>query len=290
MTQSQATPFDRISPTALMVAYARQFTDIVYAKELAQLGNVEAMIDQVLASEVDRPMELTVLIEGRYKAINHMMARFNSAQIIELASGLSPRGLVMTRDPRMTFVESDLTAMISCKQHLANQLIGDRANLYFAAIDVASQPSQLPLCVEHLDRQKPVTILCEGLLMYLTFEQKRQVFANIRELLQIHGGVWITPDLTSTQDWNQRWQTDSTLQRFTQKISQLTATSSRNTTFDSFNHIKQFAHEQGFKCEKYSTLDILNQLTCLSLLGITSSTAESLLEGLSIFVLRPTSN
>ena len=38
MTQVQLSPFDKISPSALIVAYARQFTDIPYSKELSQIS------------------------------------------------------------------------------------------------------------------------------------------------------------------------------------------------------------------------------------------------------------
>jgi len=41
------------------------------------------------------------------------------------------------------------------------------------------------------------TVLCEGLLLYLTLAEKERVFANVRSLLQAYGGVWLTPDLTT---------------------------------------------------------------------------------------------
>lgn len=41
MTQLQTQPFEKIAPTALMVAYARQFTDIPYSKELSELVNAK---------------------------------------------------------------------------------------------------------------------------------------------------------------------------------------------------------------------------------------------------------
>jgi hypothetical protein len=37
--------FDKISPTALLAAYARQFSDIPYAKEIAAMANAEATFD-----------------------------------------------------------------------------------------------------------------------------------------------------------------------------------------------------------------------------------------------------
>ncbi len=43
MTPLSAGDFDKISPTALLVAYARQFSDIPYTQEIAALSDAEAI-------------------------------------------------------------------------------------------------------------------------------------------------------------------------------------------------------------------------------------------------------
>jgi hypothetical protein len=73
MMQAQANSFDRISPTALMVAYARQLTDIPYSKELSQLVDAQAVVEH-LPEYQSRFVGGAVLFEGRYKAINQVMA------------------------------------------------------------------------------------------------------------------------------------------------------------------------------------------------------------------------
>jgi O-methyltransferase involved in polyketide biosynthesis len=100
------------------------------------------------------------------------MSQFEAVQIIELTSGVLPRGMSLSQNPDITFVESDLPKMISRKQELARQVIGERPNLRFRAIDATAQPSQFPLDANYLNPRKPIVILCEGLLGYLTFEQK----------------------------------------------------------------------------------------------------------------------
>jgi hypothetical protein len=86
MIPVQASSFDRISPTALMVAYVRQFTDIPYSKELSQLVDAQAVVEGLQKQQLESPVEGAALIEGRYKAINHLMSD-ETTQIIELASG-----------------------------------------------------------------------------------------------------------------------------------------------------------------------------------------------------------
>jgi len=73
MIEPQTSSFDTISPTALMVAYTRQFTDIPYSKELAQLVNAQTFVEQLKRKSLEQSVEVAVLVEARYKAINQAM-------------------------------------------------------------------------------------------------------------------------------------------------------------------------------------------------------------------------
>lgn len=286
------TSFEKISPTSLMLAYARQFTDIPYSKELSQLVNAQTFIEQLDAAveqfqghKLDRPVETAALFEARYKGINQLMAEFPSQQVLELASGLLPRGMTFSEDSNNVFIESDLPAVIAQKQQLVKQLIGNRPNLHFENIDATSQSSQFCVNANYLDSQKPITVVCEGLLMYLTLEQKQQVFNNVRELLQVYGGVWITHDLTTKENLNHRWKVSPTWHKFEETVNKMTETAITDTHFDNFEHIQQFATEQGFKVNKYSLLDVFEQLTCLKPLDINQGKAKSILADSSVFAL-----
>ncbi|NEO32152.1 MAG: hypothetical protein F6K36_17305 [Symploca sp. SIO3C6] len=283
MMQMPTSSFDKISPTALIMAYARQFTDIPYSQELAQLVNAQAFVERLQKQQSDKSFEIAVLFEGRYKAINQMIAQFRTTQIIELASGLLPRGMVMSQDPGIVFIESDLPAMISSKQQLVKQLVGDRSNLHFIATDATSQPSQFPLDVDYLDSLTPITVISEGLLLYLTLNQKQHVFTNVRELLQVYGGVWITPDLMTKEDLSRIRGTSPALQKFSQTVRVMTGTSDKDTIFDNLDQVRQFTSEQGFQLQAYSMLNVLDQLTCLEPLGINPAVAESILTDSFVF-------
>jgi O-methyltransferase involved in polyketide biosynthesis len=284
--------FDKISPTALMVAYARQFTDIPYSEELSQLVNAEAFVEQLDAAveqfhgkKLDRAVEAAALFEARYKGINQLIAEFSSQQILELASGLLPRGMNFSQNCENIFIESDLPAMIAQKHQLVEHLIGNRSNLQFENIDATSQPTQFPLNANYLDSQKPITVVCEGLLMYLTLEEKQQVFINVRELLEIYGGVWITHDLTTKENLSHRWKVSPSWHKFEETVNKMTETSITDTHFDNFEHIQQFAAEQGFEVKSYSLLDVFEQLTCLQPLEINQDKAKSILADSSVFAL-----
>lgn len=286
MTTLLGSDFDKISATAFLTAYARQFTDIPYSKEIAQLTNAIATVQQFPDQEQMNLIVagLAVLLEGRYKAIERVRSQFHATQILELASGLLPRGMILSQHKEITFIESDLPAMIQQKQQLAQQLVGERPNLHFLAINATSELNSLGLN-DYFQSDQPITILCEGLLMYLTFAEKQQVFANVREILQTFGGVWITPDL-STKVGLEKLMPDSAA---FQKMDQFYAITGRTMTENMFidlDHVKQFVQEQGFQIEEKSTLEVLDQLECLSALGIERDIAQKLLAMIPVFVLR----
>ncbi len=120
--------------------------------------------------------------------------------------------------------------------------------------------------------------------MYLSFEEKRQVFANVRELLQTYGGVWITPDF-NTKEALALWQNEPALQKADQKIGSLTSRSFSETQFDNRDRAKQFALDQGFQVEEFSMLEVIDQLSSILMLGIDLERTKPVLAAAPVFAL-----
>jgi Leucine carboxyl methyltransferase len=285
MKKLQASNFEKIILTAFMVSLARQFTDIPYAKELAQLITAQNLVELPQPQNQDKSVLLTARIEARYKAINEVMAQYQITQVLELASGLLPRGLFMSCDPNITFIESDLPAMIRCKQQLVQQLIEKRPNLHFLEIDATSRPSQFLKSSEQLNPGQPVMILCEGLLTHLNMAEKQQVCANVREMLYSYGGIWITPDFIDTASLVRSLQDDPDLQKLLQTGTNLTGRSLVDNNFETLEAARQFAYEQGFCVREYSMLNVKDQLSCLEILGIDAEVVKKMLARSSVFAL-----
>ena len=283
MTILSTPDFDKISPTALLVAYVRQFSKISYTHEIAALSGAEAIANQFVGQGQKQPVMMAAVVEARYKAIEQVRMHFNHTQILELASGLLPRGMILSENPKITFVESDLAVMLHQKQQLVHQVIGDRANLHFAAIDATDNLNVLSLN-EYFQLDQPVTILCEGLLMYLTLAEKQRVFANVRSLLQTYGGVWLTPDLT-TKAIGQMRQQDPVIRQVFEKIARSTHRTFSENEFDDLDHVHRFAHEQGFQMESFSMVMVMDQLKCLATLGIDRELARVVLSATPVFAL-----
>ncbi|KYC35053.1 hypothetical protein WA1_09975 [Scytonema hofmannii PCC 7110] len=285
MNTQQANDFDKISLTAFMVSLAREFTDIPYAGELAKLVEAQRFIELYLPQNQDKSVLLTARVEARYKAINQVMAQYQITQILELASGLLPRGMNLSCDPNITFIETDLPAMIRCKQQLVQQLIGERPNLHFVEIDATSSPSHFLKSTVHLKAEQPVMLLCEGLLTHLTLSEKQQVCTNVREMLHAYGGVWITPDFIDTPSFSRSLQNDPDLQKLIQIGTNFTGRSLVDNNFATPDQARQFAYEQGFRVVEYSMLNVINELSSLKILGVDAEVVKKMLTTQFVFAL-----
>ncbi|MBN3939066.1 class I SAM-dependent methyltransferase [Nostoc sp. NMS9] len=285
MNKQQTNEFDKIILTAFMVSLARQFTDIPYAKELAQLIEMQGLVKLSQPQNQDKSVLLTARVEARYKAINQVIAQYQITQVLELASGLLPRGLLMSSNPNITFIESDLPQMIGCKQQLIQQLVGERPNLHFIEIDAISRPNEFWKSTSVLKAGQPVMILCEGLLTHLTLVEKQLVCANIRDMLHSYGGVWITPDFIDTGSLVRSQQDDSGLEKLLQTGTNLTGRSLVNNNFGTLDQARQFVYEQGFRVTEHSMLNVIDELSCLKILGIEPEVVRRMLAAQSVFAL-----
>src|SRR5206468_6588306 len=91
---------------------------------------------------------------------------------LELASGVALRGLAMTQEPSVTYVESDLPELTDAKVSLVSALcrqynLAIHGNLHLVAAN-ALDNHQLQTAVKHFRRHQPVGVVHEGLLPYLS--------------------------------------------------------------------------------------------------------------------------
>jgi len=184
--------FEGVSPTALAPVIARgEFSDIPFAREM--LGFLQERCLSMPADFLAAVREHAFFFEARFKAVSRMLAEEHASQICELAAGFSPRAL----DPAFgstTYVEVDLPKIIAQKRAIVLGLLGSiPAHLQFGCANVLHW-NELAPCLRHF-RQEPVAVVAEGLLRYLTLDEKARLADNVKSILRIHGGVWITPDI-----------------------------------------------------------------------------------------------
>jgi O-methyltransferase involved in polyketide biosynthesis len=199
--------FEKISLTAKLAAYMRQFSDIPFAQDVAQHLRAQEAFERLLHDHQMRPEDLlwyAPLFEVRYKSIAATMRKLAVSQVLELASGVALRGLAMTQDPSVTYVESDLPELTDEKVSLVAALcrqynLAIHGNLHLVAANALDQ-HQLQTAVKHFQRHQPIAVVHEGLLPYLSISEMATVVRNIRDLLVEFGGVWITPDFALKEE------------------------------------------------------------------------------------------
>lgn len=162
----------------------------------------------------------------RHVMIDRLAAASGCAQILELAAGLSRRGVAMSADPALRYVEVDLPAMIAHKQKLLarsarGRAVAARPNLILTAADVTAMDLSQPLA------PGPVCVIAEGLLMYLDAAAQRSLWARLSALCQARPGSAVLFDLVPFVEQPRPGRIGRALERLFKR-----ATSGRTMAFD----------------------------------------------------------
>lgn len=186
--------FRRVSVTALIPAFGRgEFTDIPWAKEMLAYLRARALTPDGGPWSESAAHNYAPFFEARFKSVNHVLEERGAAQVMELAAGLSPRGMDFAQRG-VVYVEADLAESIEFKREVVTAVLGRiPADLHLCAASVLDR-AEFRQCCE-LFSNGPVAVTTEGLLRYLTFAEKTQLAANVHELLSKHGGFWVTTDI-----------------------------------------------------------------------------------------------
>lgn len=241
--------FRRVSVTALVPAFARgEYTTIPWAKEML------AVLRDRGASLPDGPWSergargYASLFEARFLAVSRLIDENGATQVLELAAGLSPRGIELAQRG-VVYVEADLPESSTLKREVVAAMLGSvPPNLHLCAASVIDR-AQLLGCCSPFVAARPVAVTTEGLLRYLTFEEKTNLAANVHEILWRHGGWWITPDI-HLRRWAQR-QTPA----YRQSERELLGRDLDPNYFADLDHAQAFFEECGFAVESRPILE-----------------------------------
>jgi hypothetical protein len=153
--------------------------------------------------------------EGRYWSIDQLMTGLPAppTNIIEVSSGFSFRGLALSRERPVYYVDTDLPDVIATKRAFVDVLGTDATSTGGSTPDASpgAASSETPghyelQALNALDKTAfeiiadrfppgPLTIVNEGLLVYLDLAEKQRLCRIIRDILLVRGGCWITGDI-----------------------------------------------------------------------------------------------
>lgn len=288
-TESGPNP-EKISPTAKFVAYLRTFSDIPFSKDISAVSDSENVFKDIGGEYTETMIKFAPLLEARFKVISAIIEQQKIKNVLEIASGVSPRGLIMSEDPSVNYVEADLPTILAEKEKIVRDILGrskqTRPNLHFAKTDVlkleelqaAALPLNSPMAVEH-----------EGLLNYLTREEKMVAAKNIHQLLSQKNGIWITPDISTRQEMEKILSLNENLRNILSIISGITERNMETNAFKDEEDIQTFFRETGFEAEVRPQLDFINidDLSSIHNLNLDKEQVAKLLATRKVFILHP---
>jgi O-methyltransferase involved in polyketide biosynthesis len=279
-----------ISVTAKLAAYYRQFSDIPFAREVAQRIGADAAFDEILREHGLEREKLTFyapMFEARYKSITQLILQSGASQVLELASGYSLRGLDLTRSGSVRYVETDLPGVVAAKLDLLEDVRQhhalSRSPHHFVTVADALDFDQVRSSAAVLDPSRPLTVLCEGLIMYLSKEQTEQLATTVRRLLgEFAGGSWITPDFTFRAEAKDL---SPERVRLREAITGVTQRQVDASAFEDSHELEAFLARLGFDVRVRSQVDETPSFSSIEALGLSSASIERLRGVLRVWVM-----
>jgi O-methyltransferase involved in polyketide biosynthesis len=260
---------EKSSHTADGVAYRRLFTDIPLAKEIWDIlaKSQGRLDDEQLQKMMNRRM--LSFFEARYLKTDIELQKSGIKQILELAPGFSSRGIVMAEDPDVVYVELDLAGKMNTKKEIVAELVKrgqakHSPNLFFEEGNVVNVMDFMK-AASHFRTDEPVAVICEGLLRYISFDDKKILLQEIHKLISRAGGAFITPDIEFLND------VDASPQKTAEynQVAQDRGFDVRPNIFREEDHAISFFESFGFKVEKYALTDMIPFLACPEKAGLT---------------------
>jgi len=259
--------YNSISPTADYLVRLKALTHIPFAKEAAAiLAQQTPWPEPTLAAEGHRKDLFKRLIhfENRYWTVDRLLRRTRPQRILEISSGYSFRGLGWCFEQPVHFIDTDLPDLVTAKSRLipelvAEQAVGMKGKFELLPLNVMDTGS-FNAIINRFD-EGPVSIVNEGLLMYLGAEEKKQLCHTIRQVLATRGGYWITGDIYIRQEAKESGSGNAMVDTFRKEHRM------DENMFTSFEEAAQLFAQYGFEVVEREGL-AAEALSCLDLPGV----------------------
>lgn len=253
--------FNTVSPSALTLLEMKALTDIPYAGEAVRLLEAEGVpLPPVTALLSSRYFIRGIPhFENRYKTIDALLQQQPAGNILELSSGFSFRGLEFCARPGIFYIDTDLPDLMQTKQRLVARLqerhpAAAQGSLQLHALNVLDEAAFRELVAKF--PPGPVTIVNEGLLMYLNSTEKQALCRIIHSILEVRGGCWITGDiyLMKAGDADKNAGAGPSDEAARRAAAFLAAHQVEENKFESFEAARHFFMEAGFEISDTLTL------------------------------------
>jgi O-methyltransferase involved in polyketide biosynthesis len=189
-----------ISPSAMALLQVRAESGLPYAREalafLSGSGPAVAGAHDETAAGDDAGVEARRRhFELRARSVDAALDALGATRVLEIASGLSFRGLTRARVAGVFYLDTDLPELAVLKADLVGRLHPEplAGTLRVRALDALDAAAFIAAAGEL--PPGPVAVVVEGLLMYLDAAEKARLAASVRSVLLERGGAWVTADV-----------------------------------------------------------------------------------------------
>jgi O-methyltransferase involved in polyketide biosynthesis len=248
---SENRDYSTISPSAKWLLLLKALTNIPFARAAATLMVYpESYLPDFKSKDAD--LWARVLhFESRYRSIDQLLPDTCNKNILELSSGFSFRGLAAVMESDVHYIDTDLEDVIALKQKFIDELQKDqpapKGKLETLALNVLDEKHFIALTNRF--HEGAVTIVNEGLLMYLDITEKKKLCQIIRKILQQRGGYWITADIYVKKKEDGGFNIGDKLKQFFDQHQ------IEENKFESFEAAEDFFKSQGFAIDKRAITD-----------------------------------
>jgi O-methyltransferase involved in polyketide biosynthesis len=241
----QPKDFSSVSPSAKSLLLMKGYTNIPYARQTAAILEGGEIFDLDFDNK-DFWFWIRVMhFESRYWSIDQLLRQTDHKNILELSSGYSLRGLdLCVRDAGIHYIDTDLPAVVDVKQHMIHELhLADNASGTFELLQLNVMDESSFASIVNRFAEGPLTIVNEGLLMYLNLEEKKQLCRTIHSVLKRRGGCWITADIYVKRSKEMT----ASLPQSQSETAFMEQHNIEDNKFDSYDAAHTFFKDQGFE-------------------------------------------
>ncbi|MES0491510.1 MAG: hypothetical protein ABUK01_16060 [Leptospirales bacterium] len=291
----------KISPTAWLVAKVRgEYTELPYAQEINRelskekkpfLMNLIYKVIQIVGKRNPKKLLQFANIESRYLCIEDALPQDNDYVMIELAAGLSPRGINHAKSGRLV-IETDLPDLMKHKEKILGNIYGDGNlpdNHQLVSINALNYDEfrTMGKIYQENGKNRPLYIVHEGLLPYFNTEEKKVFLENIASFLRTYApgkGYWVSTDLCPVND-----ETDfktsgafALLKKVIEKV-----TKKQIVFFQTIEDMEQYLAERDFTAEAMPNKHILKDLVFYKKTGLAHADLTDAILNYQAFVAQP---
>lgn len=215
-TERASRDFSTISPSAKSLLLLKGLTDIPFAREAACLMARPEPYEPDYSIRDASLWGRVLHFESRYWSIDQLMNDMHCRNVLELSSGFSLRGLDAVRNSNVHYIDTDLPDVIHTKQSYIKELYpskdGVKGLLELLPLNALDDNAFAAIADRFGDGE--LTIVNEGLMMYLDTDEKRHLCEIVRKQLKKRGGYWITADIYIKRPLMETMTPDDELKQF----------------------------------------------------------------------------